>query len=193
MKRLSEKLTSYVIKTGVVSEESYAVYQYGFQIGLEMLCCFVICLSIAIYLHMIPEFIVFTGIIMLLRSYAGGVHLNSFGACFGCSVIVQTLVLIINSKFSFPILKAWVIILVSAFLILQSAPVENANRKLDSEGKKHCKKVATKIVIGIFIVAGCGTLAGATKIVSLVALTVLVVLISQYIGIVKNKVDKGKH
>ena len=56
MKCLSEKLTDYVIKTGVVSEESYAIYQYGFQIGIEMLSCFLVCFGIAIYLCMIPEF-----------------------------------------------------------------------------------------------------------------------------------------
>ena len=32
MKYLSEKITDYVIKTGAASEESYAIYQYGFQI-----------------------------------------------------------------------------------------------------------------------------------------------------------------
>ena len=60
MKQLSEKITEYVIKTGAVSSESYDIYQYGFQIGLEMLCCFVTCFGIAIYMHMIPEFVVFT-------------------------------------------------------------------------------------------------------------------------------------
>lgn len=77
MKCLSEKLTDYVVKTGVVSEESYAIYQYGFQIGIEMMSCFLVCFGIAVYLRMIPEFLVFTGSFMLLRTYAGGVHLNS--------------------------------------------------------------------------------------------------------------------
>ena len=81
MKCLSEKLTDYIIKTGVVSEESYAIYQYGFQIGIEMLSCFLVCFGIAIYLHMIPEFLVFTGSFMLLRTYTGGLHLNSFTRC----------------------------------------------------------------------------------------------------------------
>lgn len=193
MRRLSEKLTGYIIKTGVVSEESYAIYQYGFQIGLEMLWCFVMCLSIALYLRMIPEFIVFTGIFILLRTYAGGVHLDSFWACFICSISVQTLVLLIDSKYSFPILTAWGIILVSAILILKSAPVENVNRELDSEEKEHCRKVTAKIIIGIFIIAGCGTLGGINKMVSLISLTVLVVLVSQYIGIIKYKVDKSKN
>lgn len=47
MGRLSEKITRYVIDAGAVSEELYAVYQYGFQIGLEMLICLFVCMSIA--------------------------------------------------------------------------------------------------------------------------------------------------
>lgn len=192
MKRLSEKLTGYVIKTGAVSAESYAVYQYGFQIGLEMLCCFVVCLSIAVYLHMIPEFAVFTVIFMLLRTYAGGMHLNGFQACFICSVAVQTLALLINSKYNFALTNAWLIMLVGAILILKAAPVECISRELEDDEKKHCKKVTMKILIGIFIFAGFCTIIGADNTVSLTAFTVLIILISQYAGAVKYKIEKGK-
>lgn len=49
MGKLSKKITRYVIDAGAVSEELYAVYQYGFQIGLEMLIYLFVCMSIAIY------------------------------------------------------------------------------------------------------------------------------------------------
>lgn len=139
MKQLSEKITEYVIKTGAVSSESYDIYQYGFQIGLEMLCCFVTCLSIATYMHMIPEFAIFTGIFMLLRTYAGGVHLNSFVSCFICSVTVQTMAMYFNSKYKFTVGTAWILILVSAILILKAAPVECINRELDDTEKNTVK------------------------------------------------------
>lgn len=190
MRRLSEKLTGYVIKAGAVSEELYAVYQYGFQIGLEMLCCFVVCLSIAIYLHMIPEFIVFTGIFMLLRTYAGGVHLNSFGGCFICSVAVQTVSLFIGNKYKFSVGSAWSIILISAVLIWKFAPVESIGRELDRDEMEHCKKVTLKIIIGILSFAGVCTFVSNSEIVSLIALTVMVVFVSQCIGIIKYKVEK---
>lgn len=192
MKRISEKLTCYVIKTGVVSEESYAIYQYGFQIGLEMLCCFVICLGVAIYMHMILEFIVLTGIFMLLRSYAGGVHLNSFVSCFICSVTVQTVILLINKLNQLPLGIAWGIILVSAVLIQKLAPVETENRKLDRREKEHCKKMVIKILVCITIFAVCCTVGNLNGLVSLIALIVFVVLVSQYIGILKYKVFEGK-
>ena len=56
MKQLSERITDYIVKSGAISEESYAIYQYGFQIGLEMGSCFLVSLGIALYLHMIPQF-----------------------------------------------------------------------------------------------------------------------------------------
>lgn len=46
MKYFSEKLTSYIVKSGAVPEESYEIYQYGFQIGLEMLSCLLACFGI---------------------------------------------------------------------------------------------------------------------------------------------------
>ncbi len=190
MRRLSEKLTGYVISAGAVSEELYAVYQYGFQIGLEMLCCFVVCLSISIYLHMILEFIVFTVIFMLLRTYAGGVHLDSFSACFLCSVVVQTVSLVVSSRYQFPMTDAWVIILAISILIWRLAPVESISRELDREEKAHCKKVTMKIIIGILAFAGFCTVCNMVEMVSLVALTALIVFISQCIGVVKYSVNK---
>lgn len=193
MRRLSEKLTGYVINAGAISEELYAVYQYGFQIGLEMFCCFGVCLTIAIYLHMIPEFIVSAGIFMLLRTYAGGVHLNSFQACFICSVTVQTFILYISGRYQLSIVNAWIMILVGGILIGVMAPVDNVNRELDGNEKLHCKKKTITILMSVLIFTIFCTFAGAEKIVSLAALTVLVIAISQCIGILKCKNEKRKN
>ena len=176
MEYLSKKLVDYVINVGAVPKESYAIYQYGFQIGLEMILSFGVCLGMAIYLHMIPEFVVFTGIFMLLRTYAGGVHLNSFGACLTCSATVQTLILLINNKFKLTTINAWFIILVSAILIAI-----------------HCKRVTIKNLVGIIIIAGCCTVGNRNNTVSLIAMTILVVLISQYVGMIKFKIEKSKN
>ena len=192
MKCLSEKLTDYVVKTGVVSEESYAIYQYGFQIGIEMMSCFLVCFGIAVYLRMIPEFLVFTGSFMLLRTYAGGVHLNSFTRCFICSVFVQTLVLLISKQYTILLPVAWVIILGASILIWGIAPVENINRELDTDEKVHCKRVTVKVLSGIIAFALVCTLLDMDNMVSVISVTILIVLISQYIGIEKYKIEKKR-
>lgn len=190
MKYLSNRLTGYIVKSGVIQEELYEIYQYGFQIGLEMLSCFLVCFGIAVYLHMIPEFVVLTGIFMMLRSFVGGVHLSSFGACFICSVTVQTLVLIVNCLYAQPLNIAWGIIALSSILIWNIAPVESLNRELDVDEKRHCRKVALKIIVGIYVFAGICTFTGTKEIVSLIAMVMAVVLISQYIGMIKYKIAK---
>lgn len=190
MKYLSEKITDYIIKAGAISKESYAIYQYGFQIGLEMLSCFLICFGISIYLHMIPQFLVFTGVFMLLRTYAGGLHLNSYFGCFICSTIIQTTILLIDNQYTIILPIAWGIIISSAALILINAPVENINRVLDEDEKRHCKKLTSRILLGIIIFSCYCTVAGINKIVSLISLTVLVVLLSQYIGLMKYNIEK---
>ncbi len=191
MKQLSEKLTQFVIDSGAISKESYAVYQYGFQIGLEMLTCLAVCSGIAVYLHMIPEFIALTVFFMLLRSFAGGVHLNSFWKCFICSVMVQTSILVFNDLFAFSLRNAWGIIIVSSVLILWISPVQNINRELDNDEKAYGKKMVVKIVIVLFAFAGGCSLIHINGMVSLMAFTVLTVLVSQYVGIVKYKIEKN--
>ncbi len=192
MSYLSGKITDYIIKMGVISDELYEVYQYGFQIGMEMFSCFAVCLVIAIYLHTILEFAVFTMIFMLLRTYAGGIHMNSFSGCFICSVTVQTIILIINRQYTLACPVSWLIIFCGALLILKVAPVENINRELDLDEKKHCKEVTIKVLIGIiFFSAGC-TFGRISNRVSLIALTILLVLVSQYLGIAKYKYEKNK-
>lgn len=192
MRYLSGKITDYIIKMGVISDELYEVYQYGFQIGMEMFSCFAVCLVIAIYLHTILEFAVFTMIFMLLRTYAGGIHMNSFSGCFICSVTVQTIILIINRQYTLACPVSWLIIFCGALLILRVAPVENINRELDLDEKKHCKEVTIKVLIGIiFFSAGC-TFSRISNMVSLIALTILLVLVSQYLGIAKYKYEKNK-
>lgn len=190
MKRLSEKLTRYIIRTGAASKESYEIYQYGFQIGLEILCCFMTCLIIAIYMHMIPEFIVFTVVFIMLRTYAGGVHLASFLACFICSAVVQTLTLFINSIYKFTVTKAWIIIIIASTLIFRLSPVDSINKELNNDEKVYCKKVTMKLLMGVLILSGGCTLGKFKDMVSLIALTILVILISQYIGIIKYKIEK---
>lgn len=192
MRFLSEKITDYVIKAGAIPSELYEIYQYGFQIGIEMSICFSVCLCIAIYLHMILEFLIFTVIFILLRSYAGGVHLHSFIGCFICSVTVQTLTLIINAHYTFASTISWLIIISGTLLILRVTPVENINRELDLDEKKHCRIITKKVLIGIIIFTAVCTFLGMNDMVSLTALIILLILFSQYLGVIKYKFEKNR-
>ncbi|MBO4292502.1 MAG: accessory gene regulator B family protein [Lachnospiraceae bacterium] len=183
MKKIAEILTRYVIKFGGVSEEMYEVYQYGFQIGLEMSSCFLVCLAIAVYLHMFLEFIVFSAIFILLRSYAGGAHLKGFASCFMCSVAVQTGTLLLHSRIVLPMPVAAGSLLLCGFLIYVLAPVEHVNRRLDEDEKKLYKKKTLFILCGVLIFSAVCSMGGRNDLVSLAALSLFVVFVSQIAGV----------
>ena len=67
------------------------------------------------------------------------------------------------------------------------------SKELDSDEKIHCKKVTIKNMVGIIIFAGCCTVGNRNDTVSLIAMTILVVLISQYVGVIKFKIEKSKN
>ena len=74
--------------------------------------------------------------------------------------------------------------------MLKVSPVGNINRELDIAEKKHFRKIALKIIIGIVIFSGICTVININEIVSLVSMTILVVLISQYLGLIKYEIEK---
>ena len=68
----------------------------------------------------------------------------------------------------------------------------NTNGVDKNSEKEHCKKVTMKVLIAVIAFAGCCTLAGISDMLSLVALTFFIILISQYVGILKYKIEKSK-
>lgn len=190
MKRLSEKITDYILKSGAILPESYALYQYGFQIGLEMVSCLLVCFLVAWYLHMILYFCVSSITFILLRTFAGGVHINSYRGCFILSVLVQSLIILCGANMHCSLEISWKIIILSSVCIVMLSPVECISRELDADEKKHCKKMTFKIVILLLLFSIICTARHNFELISTIALTESIVLISQCLGIIKFKIEK---
>ena len=100
---------------------------------------------------------------------------------------------VFNNKYKFTVSIAWILILMSAILILKAAPVESINRELDNTEKEHCQKVTMKILMGVIAFAICCTVGLIQDMLSLISLTTFIILISQYVGILKYKIENSKN
>ncbi len=190
MMGLISRLTQYVIREGGVQRELTKAYEYSFQILLEMGCCLIVSTIIAVYLGMIPEFIVSTIVFMILRSYAGGVHLPNYISCFVCSIIVQTAILVFCNVSKMSNICSLSLILICSILIIGISPVDNKNRKLNKKEKCHCKKCTILILSVIIAISIICMSVGLKNILSVIAITVVVVMFSQYIGTIMQKFGK---
>ena len=71
--------------------------------------------------------------------------------------------------------------------------MESINRELDNTEKEHCQKVTMKILMGVIAFAICCTVGLIQDMLSLIALTSFIILISQYVGILKYKIENSKN
>ena len=88
MEKIAKKLTDYYMRTGLINEKDAAIYQFGWQVSIEILISIIASIGIALYLKMFLEMIFLGGIFIPLRTWAGGVHLDRYWKCFVCSVMV---------------------------------------------------------------------------------------------------------
>lgn len=130
MERISRILTNYLIKNKVIANEKKAIYQYGFQIGMEVCLNTIISIVIAIICNMEFEAILFFIVFILLRSYAGGVHLNTYTSCLICSCVSFWGILMIVKYIRIYDYVALVIISISLLVIEVISPVQDVNRPI---------------------------------------------------------------
>lgn len=133
MEHLSMKLTDYILKKELIREESYDIYQYGFQCFLEVALSTVCSIVIALFLHMIPECLFFFLFFIPMRSFSGGLHLNTYFACFIGSCLILASTLLAVKYLTVPILISLILYLVCAIIILIIGPVNHPNREVDSQ------------------------------------------------------------
>jgi len=186
MGRLAAKLADYILDKGAIGKEDYEIYQYGFQTGLEMLSCLIVTLLLSLKLKMFGEYIVFFSIFILLRSYAGGLHLNRFLSCFVCSCFVEIATLLFAKNYQFPSKISFFIILGMTFMVKVIKPIDHENRPISDGERLIFKKCLNTILIVIILLDIFIYYIRQNYYLSLMAITIIVVVISMIIGKWKN-------
>ncbi len=129
---ISKRLTDYILNKGVIEEKDYDIYNYGFVCFLEVTLSTVTSIIIALFLGMLRPCLFFFLIFIPMRSYGGGLHLNSYLACYIASCFILTISLLAVKYATLPLLISFLIYLVSAAFILLTGPVDHPNRSVDA-------------------------------------------------------------
>lgn len=184
MQRLSRFLADYVINKGVVNETEREIYEYGFlcslEVGIFVLFCLIVSISLRMYVNGILFFIIFSPI----RSYAGGLHLKKYRSCFALSCLTFSVVLLIVKYVQVTEFILAEILIVLEALVYLMYPVENANRKVDESEDRYFKARLKKFLVfdlaaGLFcIVADKGDY--LLQIVVIFLVIVITMLIGKY-------------
>ena len=133
MNFLSKKLTEYILEKGIIEKYNYEIYQYGFQIFLELSLNILCSIIIAVILDMKIECIFFFLFFIPLRSYNGGLHMDRYLSCFLLSCTTLALTLLIVKHFTLDPIFSYLLYAISVFIIIITGPINYPNREVNSE------------------------------------------------------------
>lgn len=187
MERISHFLTDYLVQKGAIVSEKSSIYQYGLQIGLEVSINTFISILIAVLCHMECETIVFFGVFMVLRSYAGGLHLKTYISCLICSCMSLLGLLLIVKYVEINNLLSMGLVCISLFLIKILSPVQDVNRTLSVDELIKFSKKLNFSIIGIFFISIIFYFMQLKKMLLMVSVTTIFMVVILVLGKINYK------
>lgn len=182
MERLSGKLTNYILIKGVIEENDFEIYQYGFQRFLELAINIICSVIIAVLLDMKLECIAFFLFFIPLRSYSGGFHMEHYISCLLLSCLSLAGILCTVKHFSAAPLLSCILYLISLAVIKITGAVDHPNRSIDEDDNLFFSKRANIILIISLIIFIFFLLSGNTRYLFLEALVFSLTSVSLIIG-----------
>lgn len=155
---ISSKIADNLISSDHIDQDERDIYIFGLNTLLIHLLNFLSMLLIAALMRQSWEYLLFMFLFIPLRSYAGGYHASSPMRCYvlstGIMVMVLLLVKLIGGQ-----ADLWLgigLLAVSTVLIFILAPVENANKPLDTQEKMiFGRRAKITLIIELLLSALC--------------------------------------
>lgn len=150
MKKLSVLLTNYLINNNMIDPEEYDLYYYIFLSGIQVLLCTMVGGIYALYIHLFGEYFLAIIVFLLIRSYIGGIHFESYFLCFCFSGGIIFTILWVTRHINLSTKILFLLIWGSLFLLSQCIPAESNKRILTFEEKQAYKKIfqINRILVG---------------------------------------------
>ena len=182
MEYLSHRLTDYILKKEIIKQDSYDIYQYGFQCFLEVSVSTICSIVIALLLHMLPECLFFFLLFIPMQSFSGGLHLKTYFSCFLASILVLISTLLAVKYITVPLIASLLLYTFCAILILIIGPVDHPDREVDSHDNRVFKLKTYLTLLISFLTAIVFSIIGNGKYMFLQAVVFLFICITALIG-----------
>lgn len=147
MNYLVSQIVNFITEQDVISDESDVqdFYRYGIEISISSLLNIVLVVIAGILIHHIIESIVFLSLFILIRSFTGGYHADTYFRCNLLMCITFILTVLANCMFSNKLSLSIIIVLICVTELIVSilGPIENKNKPIDDSKKIKLKITGT--------------------------------------------------
>ncbi len=190
METIARKFTKYLLEKDAITLDEYEICRYGLLTGMEMILCVMTCSIIAAYMGMFIECSILFTVFFSVRSFVGGLHMNSYKACFAfsCLVVFSTLA---SVKY-FPVAKiiSFAFSIGELVLLLCLKPIENANRYVNEKEKLVFLRRIKQVVMIILVIQILLYVTNLESYQTTITYSLGVIIFSMFLGRIKNRIDK---
>lgn len=159
MERLANRVANKLASELSYTEEQKLVLVYGLIAIFQTVLMTAIVLLAGALLHAFIESAILCFAVSILRSYSGGAHASSIASCTIVGVVFCAgfgVAMSQMARLAIPLAVLTVLgglVFVSAFYVaIQKAPVDSPNKPIRSESKKKKMKLATMVVLFLYLV-----------------------------------------
>ncbi len=156
--KLSSRLANRLLNHGVITAENIDIYVYGFQLLISFLFSTSLVLLIGAVLGKTAETLAFLAVYILLRSYSGGYHANSYAVCTVVTLSVYLIVILMSSYVNVNMTAYLSLFICGIILLALMAPVRHPNKKISPKDAVKYKIISLCIYsvfcgIGIYMMS----------------------------------------
>ncbi len=153
-KKISQLITHKFVTLGIISEDDYEIYKYGFELLIALLSTTITIVLISIFINKFVETILYLVGFFCVRAICGGYHAKHHYSCFITTISSYLLFLLLNiCFFSKPYLGlvTGVMTIVSSIFILAFTPVEHPDNPMTDyrKSRNRCLSLLLTFVICI--------------------------------------------
>lgn len=186
LNRIAVSLSKKLLSSNTISEEMFDIYVYGLELLISSLFSTTVVLLIGILSGCILETIAFLITFILLRSFTGGFHANTYLLCSVVTFSTFSIVLLLSKFVSIPFYSYLILGVVGLGIITWLAPVENPNKVLTEKKKIRCK-ITSVILFVMLIFVGILVIQQLPSVSSVIFFTLLADMILIFINYRKRK------
>ena len=152
LKNISIRLADRLIKCGAINADHKEICIYGFQLLISSLFSTSLVLSVGIGLGKFPETAAFLIVYILLRSYSGGYHANSYAVCTIVTLFVYFSVILLATFVNVNISAYLSLFLVGVVLLFLLAPINSHKEIFSTDARRY--KIISLILFSVFVGLG---------------------------------------
>ena len=153
LNKMAVKITDKLVLKKIVSDDMADIYIYGFELLISFFFSTIGVLIIGIILGRFLQTLMFLATFILLRSFTGGYHANTYAVC---SIVTFSLfgIVLLLAEFVFVPLYLYPILgLTGTVIMVWQVPIEHPNKKLSDDQKRKYKVISLMLFL-MFIAAG---------------------------------------